>query len=424
MMIFSWVVLIVCGVNLARMVFYLVGAEFYERWKSAVASDPAELPHVVILTPAFNEAKTIHRCLASVAGLNYPVERVMHLVINDGSTDDTSNVVRDFISDHPDRSIAILDIENGGKAAALNAGLRYIDAITSDQAELVMVLDSDSALDADALACAVRYFENPHTAMLSSHVRIIPERSIINYVQRVEYLIAYRMKRAQSVFATDYIVGGIGSMFRRSKLREVGDFDTNTVTEDIDLSMKVLERFGNRGGLCAYGADVITWTEACPTFRSLMLQRYRWKWGRCQTFLKRRSMFFSKSERHSKLMTWVFLPLEIVFDFFFLLEPFVVGFILSFVILYAEWTTILTAITTVSVYLIINIWREPYFDRSDRVVFALSAPLLYFLNYILSFAEYFAVLKTFFRLPALRRSLHSERTTWVPPERTGAKLSA
>ena len=65
-------------------------------------------------------------------------------------------------------------------------------------------------------------------------------------IQRFEYLICHQMKKAHSAYNVEYIIGGIGSMFRRSTLDEVGLYDTNTMTEDIDLTMKILAKVATR----------------------------------------------------------------------------------------------------------------------------------------------------------------------------------
>jgi cellulose synthase/poly-beta-1,6-N-acetylglucosamine synthase-like glycosyltransferase len=418
---------IVITINLIRMMFFLIGSEFYTRWQRITCTREAAsgLPPVLIITPARNESATIEACLESVAHIDYPEDLLYHLIVDDGSTDDTAAKVTAFAEAHPRRRISVLTVENGGKAHALNAGLREADNSPAlRHVNLAMCLDADSGIAPDAITHAVKYFANPNVMMLASHVKIIPQRSLLNFVQRFEYLTSYRMKRAQSVFGSDYIVGGIGSMFRRDEFRRLGYYETNTVTEDIDASMKVIQHHGNQLPSCVYAADVITYTEACPNLKSLLGQRFRWKWGRCQTFLKRRSMFFSSDRKFTRLFSWFLLPLEIFYDVMFLLEPIVIAFVGYVVIRWADWVTLLSAMGTVGLYMMINAWREPYYAKKDRLLFALSAPLLYFLNYVLSYAEYAALLKTIVKLPSLRKSLSASSVSWVSPDRSGAPASA
>ena len=139
---------------------------------------------------------------------------------------------------------------------------------------------------------------DPRIIASSSNVNILPNGTPLGLVQRYEYLICHQMKKAHNAFNVEYIIGGIGSMFRRSVLDEVGFYDTNMMTEDIDLTMKIIARKGSRDRSIAFAHDSIAYTEAVPSFRSLVAgQRYRWKYGRLQTFYKNHRLFFSTDEK-------------------------------------------------------------------------------------------------------------------------------
>ena len=91
-----------------------------------------------------------------------------------------------------------------------------------------------------------RLLPRPRVVATASNVNIMPNGTLLGLVQRYEYLISYHMKKAHNIFNVEYIIGGIGSMFRRDVLDEVGMYDTNTMTEDIDLTMKIIAKNGNR----------------------------------------------------------------------------------------------------------------------------------------------------------------------------------
>ena len=134
-----------------------------------------------------------------------------------------------------------------------------------------MCLDGDSMLEPDAVAKSVAYFRDERVVATASNVNILPGGGLLGLVQRYEYLISYHMKKAHNIFNVEYIIGGIGSMFRRETLDEVGLYDTNTMTEDIDLTMKIIARKGNRNQRVVYAYDALTYTEAVPSFGSLVL---------------------------------------------------------------------------------------------------------------------------------------------------------
>ena len=108
---------------------------------------------------------------------------------------------------------------------------------------------------------------------------------MLGFIQRFEYLVSHHMKKAHTAFNVEYIIGGIGSMFRRSMLDEVGLYDTNTMTEDIDLTMKIIaQRATEPAGGVRRRRPV--YTEAVPSFGRCVRQRYRWKYGRAAGVLQ------------------------------------------------------------------------------------------------------------------------------------------
>jgi cellulose synthase/poly-beta-1,6-N-acetylglucosamine synthase-like glycosyltransferase len=303
---------------------------------------------------------------------------------------------------------------NGGKAHVLNNAIREMAT-----GELVMCLDGDSVLAPDAVRKLVAHFRDPRIIASSSNVNILPNGTLLGLVQRYEYLICHQMKKAHNAFNVEYIIGGIGSMFRRSVLDEVGFYDTNTMTEDIDLTMKIIARKGSRDRSIAFAHDSIAYTEAVPSFRSLVRQRYRWKYGRLQTFYKNYRLFFSTDEKHSRVLSWFFLPFALWQEVVYLVEPVIVTVVVAIAIYYHSPWTLLSAMIIVSGYVIFNILGTAHLSRRDKALLSMMAPVMYVLLYILSVVEYIALLQSIVRLPRLRESISGEQVTWTSPERTG-----
>ena len=80
-------------------------------------------------------------------------------------------------------------------------------------------------------------------------------------------------------------------------IEEIGYYDTDTITEDIDLTMKLLNHFGNTKYHFGYAEDVIAYTPPVHYFNQLLKQRYRWKYGRFKALFKYRQMIFSKDTK-------------------------------------------------------------------------------------------------------------------------------
>lgn len=407
------VMICLAAFNLIRMIVYLAGAHLYMlRRRTADTGQPFR-PAVSLIVPVHNESVVIERTLDCLMAMDYAPLQI--IVADDGSTDDTLQRIHAYKRAHDPRDVLqVFTQPNGGKADVLN------NAITAmATGELIMCLDGDSVLAPDAITKSVAYFQDPRVIATASNVNILPDRRLLGWVQRYEYLISYHMKKAHNAFNIEYIIGGIGSMFRRSVLDDVGLYDTNTMTEDIDLTLKILARKGNRAQRLAYAHDAITYTEAVPSFRSLVRQRYRWKYGRLQTFYKNHRLFFSRQKKHSVGLSWFFLPLALWQEVLFMLEPLVVTVVVAATVYYRSAWTLLPAVMIVSGFVIANIAGTVHLPWRRRLLLSSMAPLVYLFFYIVSFVEYLALLQVLVGLPRLRKSISGGQVTWRSPERTG-----
>ncbi len=83
------------------------------------------MPKFSVLVPAYNEQESIKDTLNSIVNLDYPKDLLQVIVINDGSKDNTRNIIEDFISKHPHNDILLINQNNQGKGNALNNGLKH-----------------------------------------------------------------------------------------------------------------------------------------------------------------------------------------------------------------------------------------------------------------------------------------------------------
>jgi len=404
-------------VNIIRMTLYLIGADIYSvqrtsKNRGARGSWVYE-PTVTIVVPAHNESTVIEKTLACLISLEYPAEKLQVVIADDGSTDDTIAVVKRFRKQHKDgHKITIFEQTKGGKADALNNAIA-----AKATGRLIMCLDADSLIAPDGIRRAVQYFRDPKVVALASNVNIMSNGTLLGYIQRFEYLISYHMKKAQTVFNIEYIIGGIGSMFRHSMLRNIEYYDTNTMTEDIDLTMKILAR-GNKQHRVVYAADCLTYTEPVHSFKALIDQRFRWKYGRMQTFLKNTEMFFARDRKYTWRLTWIVLPFALLQELLFLLEPFIIAYILFVSVYYHDPSALAMAYVVITVYIWINVWSSNHLSIIERLKLSAGGMFMYALLYVLALVEYTALLQSLRRLRHLPKSLISERTSWVSPERS------
>lgn len=401
-------------INIIRMTLFMIGSDVYMVWQARRKKRSEKiifgLPTFSVIIPAHNEEHTLLRSIQSVVDTRYPKDQLEIVVMDDGSSDQTYALAERFRLLH-DYNFKLVTQQNAGKAHALNRAMRY-----HATGELMMCLDADSTLAPDALINAARYFVDPRVVALSANVKIRPTGTLFNLIQLYEYLVCYQMKRAQTVFNMEYIIGGIGSTFRRSALVAVGYYDTDTITEDIDLTMKLL-RLGNKEHRVMYGSDVIAETESVLDLKGLIRQRFRWKYGRAQTFLKNRPLFFSYNKKHAKQLTWLYLPYALFSDLAFFFEPLLISYIFYVVVLYSDWLTLITTFTVVGGYVSLNVLAEDTLPIRQKLKLALIAPTMYFFFYLLSYVEYLALIKTYTRFWEIPKSIQSGNCGWTHVER-------
>ncbi len=105
-------------------------------------------PSVSLIVAAYNEEATIGRKLENILALDYPRDKLQVIVVSDGSTDRTNQIVRQYVR----RGILFLPLPRVGKAAALNA------AVAMATGEILVFSDANSIYAPDAIRALVRPF--------------------------------------------------------------------------------------------------------------------------------------------------------------------------------------------------------------------------------------------------------------------------
>lgn len=263
---------------------------------------PLPPPHLVpsfvsVLIPAFNEERVIESSVRHILSSRGP--RIEVIIIDDGSSDDTTGVVLRAFSADP--RVRLLTLPNGGKASALNHGLRIA------KGDVVVALDADTRFEPDTIATLVRWFADPAVGAVAGNARIGNVVNLVTRWQQIEYITAQNLeRRALSALDAITVVPGAVGAWRRITLDAVGGFASDTLAEDQDLTITV-----QRAGWKVVCDDrAVAWTEAPETFRALFKQRYRWAFGTLQSLWKHRAIIRSGKPRGLALFglpqTWIF----------------------------------------------------------------------------------------------------------------------
>lgn len=442
--ILVWLCTIIGLINFLHLGLYISGANIYDirqmrRAYKALRTPKRKPynPHVTVLIPAHNEQLGVIRTIETVRNNTY--KNISIVVIDDASTDNTAQLVRDYIAAHSGRVRARLversgklvreysrdDVppmvllareKNAGKAAGLNYALAH-----TVRNGLTMTLDADSSLEPDAIANAVKYFRDRTVVGVGANVQIMEQHTILGLLQKFEHMIGYRSKKFYTMTNSEFIIGGVGSTYRYSVLKRVGFYDTDTVTEDIGLSMKIVSR-GNRKQRIVYAADVVAGTEGVQTYKALFRQRYRWKLGNIQNLIKYRGMFASRNRKYSRALTFYRIPMAFLSEVILMVQPFLLAYVAYLSITHHTLGLLAGGYLTVTLYVLWNLWPDEHHGFWHKLRLSLYAPFMYFCFFIMDAVQIVAIIR------CLRnaRQLTSKRdhtSTWVSPERAGTTLA-
>ena len=305
------------------LLFLAANELFYHKQRSQIRvyneKDCVLLPSIAILAPAYNEELTIAESVGALLNVEYPELEV--IVINDGSKDETMTVLTDKFKLFPapraaeakiltkpvratykstvDGRLTVIDKENGGKADALNAGIKY------SRSRLFCAIDADSLIEKDGMSRLIRpYLEREAKVVaLGGIVRIVNDCRIENgeiiethlpkkflpAMQVMEYIRAFLCGRAGwSKLNSLLVISGAFGLFERKSVIEAGGYRTDTVGEDVELVVRLhrMMRDKKKPYRLLFVPDPVCWTQAPDSLKMLGRQRNRWQRGLIETLLR------------------------------------------------------------------------------------------------------------------------------------------
>lgn len=269
--------------SLAQFTLTLRLAVALVRGRRAAPLAPAEWPVVLLQLPLYNEKYVVARLLDAVAALDYPRDRLRVQVLDD-STDDTVQVVADRVAQHAAAGLDIHHVRRpqrtGFKAGALAYGL-----VQEPDAEFVAILDADFVPQPDFLRRLVPHFYSaPRVGFVQGRWDHLNRAdSLLTRAQALNIDAYYAIEQeARSAIGTVMSFNGTGGMWRVSAIREAGGWQSDTLTEDLDLSYRAQLK-GWRG---VFAPDVVTPGELPPQIEAYKHQQRRWATGSNQVLLK------------------------------------------------------------------------------------------------------------------------------------------
>lgn len=232
-------------------------------------------PTVTVIIPVYNEEVVIKKTVSAILQSSYPLQEI--LVIDDGSTDDTATVVEKefYFSD----KVKVIRKENGGKSSALNLGFRKA------MGEIIITIDADTVFTKQTISSLIAHFRDPKVAAVSGNCRIGNIFNQLTLWQHIEYVTANNLeRRACEELNIITVVPGSNSAWRKKAVVEVGYYDTDTLAEDTDVTIKIL----NKGYTIIYDDQAISYEECPEDVGAFLKQRFRWSYGILQCTWKHR----------------------------------------------------------------------------------------------------------------------------------------
>lgn len=224
-------------------------------------------PKVTIIVPCYNEESTIKGTVESLLALDYPKDKLDFVLVNDGSTDGTAEVM-DRYAGNP--QITVLHQANGGKHSAINAGI----ALAKDS-ELIGCLDADSFVAPGALREMISSFDDPRVAATTPAMSVFEPKTLLERMQNAEYIFGIGWRHALSVVNGIYVTPGPFSIYRRDVVVELGGFRHAHQAEDMEMAL----RLQRNGWLIDNSPRARVYTKVPTSIPALIKQRTRWTSG-------------------------------------------------------------------------------------------------------------------------------------------------
>lgn len=268
-------------------------------------------PQISILIPCYNEARYIKDCLDSLVD-NYVAHNAEILILDGMSTDGTRQVISDYIKEHPDVTIKLIDNEKRYQSYGLNMG------IDRAQGEVIVRIDAHARYPTGYVRACVELLERIGADNVGGVAHAQGKT-------RFQKLVAFAMRHPVGVGDAKFRLGNYKGFvdtvfpgtFRKSLFKKLGYFDPYT-NEDAEFNLRILKSGGK-----IYLDDAIK-VEYFPrgTLKGLITQYFNYGKGRCRTTLKHRQ--FTSWRQLAPIVLVLGLTGSLVLAFFnplFLLIP-------------------------------------------------------------------------------------------------------
>ena len=251
-------------------------------------SDPNQVPFVTVQLPVYNELYVMERLLNNIVKLDYPNHKLEIQVLDD-STDESVESTAKQIKLLQEKGFDIQHIRrenrNGFKAGALKEGLAIA------KGEFIAIFDADFLPKSDWLKRTIPYFKNDKIGVVQTRWgHINREYSILTKVQAFALDAHFTLEQVGRNIKGHFInFNGTAGIWRKTCIIDAGNWEGDTLTEDLDLSYRAqLKNWEFK-----YLEDVETPAELPVVISAARSQQFRWNKGGAENFRKMIGRVFS-----------------------------------------------------------------------------------------------------------------------------------
>lgn len=240
-----------------------------------------KLPLVTVQLPIFNEMYVCERLIKSVCEIEYPKE-LLEVQVLDDSTDETQEICKNIVEEYQQKGFDIKYIHRvnrqGFKAGALKEGLAVA------KGEFVAIFDADFVPKKEFLMKTVPHFQNDNIGMVQTRWEHLNEdESYLTKAQALAldgHFVIEQQVRNKAGFFINF--NGTAGIWRKSCIEDAGNWQADTLTEDLDLSY----RAQLKGWKFVFLNDVTSPAELPADINALKTQQFRWTKGAVETAVK------------------------------------------------------------------------------------------------------------------------------------------
>lgn len=289
MLVFGYLMLFL-GISLMTLSIFDMPKEV------AYKSNKRYEPTFSLIAPSHNEEPVIEKTIKTFLHvIDYPMSKKEFVIVNDGSTDKTAEVVMKYAGTIIDaetgktkhipgkyKNVILVNRPVGGKGKAFvnNDGIKY------SKGEIIFIIDADIQVDKNAFKIAGSHFSDKTVGAVSGYVFATKTHGLWNKFIICEYIIGQKLlRRGFNFLGIHYIIPGGCAIMRRSLVERVGDYTPDTLAEDTDFTWRIITETKAK---INFDPSIKVVADEPSTMLSLWNQRVRWARGNLEVTWKHR----------------------------------------------------------------------------------------------------------------------------------------